>query len=70
MYEFYFGEDCGICIDNVSKIKPYLFPMPKADEDEEYNKFLDELIEIELKVISGELERNSSLEFEMNYYQK
>ena len=23
--EFYFGEDCGISIDYVSKIKPYLF---------------------------------------------
>ena len=54
----------------VEEVKPYLFPMPKADEDEEYNKFLDELIEIELKVISGELERNYSFEFEMNYYHK
>lgn len=26
-YEFYFGEDCGIGMDNVSKIKPYLFPL-------------------------------------------
>ena len=25
--EFYFGEDCGISIDDVSKIKPYLFPL-------------------------------------------
>ena len=54
----------------VEEVKPYLFPMPNADEDEEYNKFLDELIEIELKVISGELERNYSFEFEMNYYHK
>lgn len=54
----------------VEEVKPYLFPMPKADEDEEYNKFLDELIEIELKVISGEFERNYSFEFEMNYYHK
>lgn len=49
---------------------PYLFPMPKADEDEEYSKFLDELIEIELKLISGELKREQSFEFEMNYYHK
>ena len=54
----------------VEEVKPYLFPMPNADEDEEYNKFLDELIEIELKVISGEFERNYSFEFEMNYYHK
>ena len=25
--EFYFGEDCGISINYVSKIKPYLFPL-------------------------------------------
>ena len=54
----------------VEEVKPYLFPMPKAGEDEEYDKFLDELVEIELKVLSGELERNSSFEFEMNYYHK
>ena len=37
-YEFYFGEDCGIGIDNVSKIKPYLFPMSSMNEEqkEEY----------------------------------
>ena len=54
----------------VEEVKPYLFPMPKEDEDEEYDKFLDELIEIELKVISGELKREYSFEFEMNYYHK
>lgn len=26
-YEFYFREDCSIGIDNISKIKPYLFPL-------------------------------------------
>jgi hypothetical protein len=38
-YEFYFGDDCGICIDNVSKIKPYLFPLSSMTEEqeEEYN---------------------------------
>ena len=38
-YEFYFGEDCGIGIDNVSKIKPYLFPlssMTKGQREELY----------------------------------
>lgn len=25
--EFYFGKDCGISINYVSKIKPYLFPL-------------------------------------------
>ena len=33
-YEFYFGEDCGICIDNVSKIKPYLFPLSSMNEEQ------------------------------------
>ena len=38
-YEFYFGEDCGIGIDDVSKIKPYLFPLSSMTEEqeEEYN---------------------------------
>ena len=34
-YEFYFGEDCGICIDNVSKIKPYLFPLSSITPEQE-----------------------------------
>lgn len=59
------NEDYDFSLED---IKPYLFPMPNKDEDEGYNKFLDELIEIELKVISGELEREHSFEFEMNYY--
>ena len=33
-YEFYFGEDCGISIDDVSKIKPYLFPLSSMTEEE------------------------------------
>ena len=34
-YEFYFREDCSISIDNVSKIKPYLFPMSSMTEEQE-----------------------------------
>ena len=33
-YEFYFREDCSICIDIVSKIKPYLFPMSSMTENQ------------------------------------
>lgn len=33
-YEFYFGDDCGIGIDDVSKIKPYLFPMSSMTEEQ------------------------------------
>ena len=32
--EFYFGEDCGISIDDVSKIKPYFRPMSSMTEEE------------------------------------
>ena len=39
-YEFYFGDDCGICIDNVSKIKPYLFPLSSMTE-EQRKEFLE-----------------------------
>ena len=37
-YEFYFREDCSISIDNVSKIKPYLFPMSSMTDEQE-NEF-------------------------------
>lgn len=32
--EFYFGEDCGISINDISKIKPYLLPMSSMTEEE------------------------------------
>ena len=32
--EFYFGEDCGISINDISKIKPYLFPLSSMTEEE------------------------------------
>ena len=32
--EFYFGEDCGISIDDISKIKPYLLPMSSMTEEQ------------------------------------
>ena len=33
-YEFYFREDCSVGIDNVSKIKPYLFPLSSMTEEQ------------------------------------
>ena len=33
-YEFYFREDCSIFIDNVSKIKPYLFPLSSMTDEQ------------------------------------
>ena len=32
--KFYFGKGCGISIDDVSKIKPYLRPMSSMTEEE------------------------------------
>jgi hypothetical protein len=37
--EFYFGDDCGIGIDNVSKIKPYLFPLSSMTEEQKKDIF-------------------------------
>lgn len=33
-YEFYFREDCSIGIDNISNIKPYLFPLSSMSEEQ------------------------------------
>ncbi len=33
-YEFYFGEDCGISVDNISNIKPYLFPISSITSEQ------------------------------------
>ena len=42
-YEFYFREDCSIGIDNVSKIKPYLFPLSSITKKtlEELSAYID-----------------------------
>lgn len=44
-YEFYFREDCSISVDNVSKIKPYLFPLSSMTEEQkkEYNRWKHEV---------------------------
>ena len=49
-YEFYFGDDCGIGIDNVSKIKPYLFPLDSMTDEqkEEYRK----VCELDTEILS------------------
>ena len=38
-YEFYFREDCSVGIDNVSKIKPYLFPLSSMTEEQKKKWF-------------------------------
>jgi hypothetical protein len=49
-YEFYFGDDCGIVIDDVSKIKPYLLPITSmtAEQREEYRK----VCELDTEILS------------------
>lgn len=37
--EFYFGEDCGISINDISKIKPYLFPLSSMTEEQKKEWF-------------------------------
>ena len=46
-YEFYFREDCSIGIDDVSKIKPYLFPLSSMTEEQksQYSFFLTRIID-------------------------
>ena len=42
-YEFYFGEDCGISIDDVLKIKQYLFPLSSmTDEQKQEYQYITE----------------------------
>lgn len=44
--EFYFGEDCGISITYVSKIKPYLLPLSSMTEEQksQYNFYLTRIV--------------------------
>ena len=55
-YEFYFREDCSIGIDNVSKIKPYLFPLSSMTQEQqkEANVFDD----MDIKILSKNLGEN------------
>ena len=56
-YEFYFGEDCGIGIDDVSKIKPYLFPFSSMTEEEkeEYCQLQQRIIYNSKRVVSEDV---------------
>ena len=67
-YEFYFREDCSISIDNVSKIKPYLFPLSSMTE-EQMEEF-DQLLELELKAINDEIDPVQATAFEVDFYSK
>lgn len=67
-YEFYFGEDCDIGIDNVSKIKPYLFPLSSMTDEQK--KEFDQLIELKLKAINDEIYPAQATIFEVEFYNK
>ena len=42
-YEFYFRKDCSVGIDNVSKIKPYLFPLSSmTDKQKDEYQYITE----------------------------
>ena len=64
-YEFYFREDCSIGIDNVSKIKPYLFPLSSMTEEQLYE--IKEITEFKYNHNTLELvkwtETHTTLEF-------
>ena len=56
-YEFYFREDCSIGIDDVSKIKPYLFPLSSMTEEQqkEYRNICDlDMTILENRPMKGE----------------
>ena len=54
-YEFYFREDCSIGIDNVSKIKPYLFPLSSMTEEQknEYQYIAERWYELSYLISDG-----------------
>lgn len=57
--EFYFGDDCGVGIDDVSKIKPYLFPLSSMTEEQLYE--LREMFGFEIEFGDGFIETSSRL---------
>lgn len=67
-YEFYFREDCSIGIDNVSKIKPYLFPFSSMTEDQK--RELDNLVEESVFQILHSEDGNPQPQIPMDWYNK
>jgi hypothetical protein len=67
-YEFYFREDCSIGIDNVSKIKPYLFPFSSMTEEQKWE--LDNLVEESVFQILHSEDGNPQPQIPMDWYNK
>ena len=68
-YEFYFGDDCSIGIDNVSKIKPYLFPLSSMTHEQRHE--LHDLIHnLNVLAINGEIGDWIVSSSEIDWYNK
>ena len=67
-YEFYFREDCSIGIDNVSKIKPYLFPLSSMTDEQK--RELDNLVEESVFQILHSEDGNPQPHIAMDWYNK
>ena len=67
-YEFYFREDCSIGIDNVSKIKPYLFPLSSMTEEQK--RELTNLVEETAFQILHSEDDNPHFHIAMDWYNK
>lgn len=51
-----------------AEVKPYLFPLSSMTEEQ--NKEFDQLIELELKAVSDEIEHSVVTAFEIDFYHK
>lgn len=68
-----FNQYCSIDIElnnDIEKVKPYLFPVSKINDNEELRKEFDGLIELELKAINDEITPEQATEFEVDFYNK
>ena len=57
----------GVCI-HIEEVKPYLFPLSSMTKEQK--KEFDQLIELELKAISDEIDPVQSTAFEVDFYNK
>ena len=59
-------------IKDICDIKPYLFPLSSMTEEqkEEFDQFLEQLLELELKAISDEIDQAQVTAFEIDFYNK
>lgn len=52
----------------IENIKPYLFPLSNITEEQ--NKEFDQLLELELEAINGEIDHVQATAFEVDFYNK